>query len=285
MTEHNDLEERPPDRFPGFAALSQAKHWDLVTAGVVLSRISIPAPMRFFTPDEQATAAALCDQLLDQRDDPTVPIVNMIDARLAENETDGWHYQEMPEDGAAWRMWLSALDADAMDRFGGGFAMCSAGHQATLIHAVQDLGDRVQRTRLLRRPRRPARNTRRRDTRRHRRRIRPRHIYYYRRMCEAGAVDYLQADVSRCGAITEWLRVAAVAASFGLDISGHCGPHLHAHVAAATPNLRHLEWFHDHVRIETMFFDGTLDPTGGVIRPDPAAPGLGLTVRQTDTEQ
>jgi L-alanine-DL-glutamate epimerase-like enolase superfamily enzyme len=110
-------------------------------------------------------------------------------------------------------------------------------------------------------------------------------IYYYRRMCEAGAVDCLQADVSRCGGITEWLRVAAVAASFGLEISGHCGPHLHAHVGAATPNLRHLEWFHDHVRIETMFFDGTLDPTGGVIRPDPAAPGLGLTVRHADTEQ
>jgi L-alanine-DL-glutamate epimerase-like enolase superfamily enzyme len=110
-------------------------------------------------------------------------------------------------------------------------------------------------------------------------------LYYFRRMCAAGAVDCLQADVSRCGGITEWLRVAAVAASYGLDISGHCGPHLHAHVAAATPNLRHLEWFHDHVRIESMFFDGTLDPAGGTIRPDPAAPGLGLTLRRADTER
>jgi L-alanine-DL-glutamate epimerase-like enolase superfamily enzyme len=109
-------------------------------------------------------------------------------------------------------------------------------------------------------------------------------IYYFRRMCAAGAVDCLQADVSRCGGITEWLRVAAVAASHGLEISGHCGPHLHAHVAAATPNLRHLEWFHDHVRIESMFFDGTLDPAGGVVRPDSAAPGHGLTFRQSDAE-
>ena len=107
-------------------------------------------------------------------------------------------------------------------------------------------------------------------------------LYYFRRMCEAGAVDCLQADVSRCGGITEWLRTAAVAASYGLDISGHCGPHLHAHAAAATPNLRHLEWFHDHVRIESMFFDGTLDPTGGVIRPDPTAAGHGLTLRRCD---
>jgi L-alanine-DL-glutamate epimerase-like enolase superfamily enzyme len=87
------------------------------------------------------------------------------------------------------------------------------------------------------------------------------------------AVDCLQADVSRCGGITEWLRVAAVAASYGLQISGHCAPHLHAHAAAAVPNLRHLEWFHDHVRIESTFFDSALDPSGGVIRPDPAAPG------------
>jgi L-alanine-DL-glutamate epimerase-like enolase superfamily enzyme len=107
-------------------------------------------------------------------------------------------------------------------------------------------------------------------------------LYYFRRMCESGAVDCLQADVSRCGGITEWLRVAAVAASFGLQISGHCGPHLHAHAAAATPNLRHLEWFHDHVRIESMFFDGTLDPTGGTITPNPDAPGNGLTLRSVD---
>ncbi len=110
-------------------------------------------------------------------------------------------------------------------------------------------------------------------------------LYYFRRMCAAGAVDCLQADVSRCGGITEWLRVAAVAASFGLQVSGHCAPHLHAHAAAAVPNLRHLEWFHDHVRIESMFFDGTLDPTGGVIRPHPDAPGLGLTLRAADVDK
>lgn len=109
-------------------------------------------------------------------------------------------------------------------------------------------------------------------------------LYYFRRMCAAEAVDCLQADVSRCGGITEWLRVAAVAAAHGLEISGHCGPHLHAHAAAATPNLRHLEWFHDHVRIESLFFDGTLDPAGGVIHPDPGVPGLGLTLRTADAE-
>jgi L-alanine-DL-glutamate epimerase-like enolase superfamily enzyme len=106
-----------------------------------------------------------------------------------------------------------------------------------------------------------------------------------RRMLAAGAVDCLQADASRCGGITEWLRVAALAAASNLQVSGHCAPHLHAAVAASVPNLRHLEWFHDHVRIESMAFDGTLDPAGGTIRPDDAAPGHGLTLREPDLEQ
>jgi L-alanine-DL-glutamate epimerase-like enolase superfamily enzyme len=110
-------------------------------------------------------------------------------------------------------------------------------------------------------------------------------LAYFARMCAAGAVDCLQADVSRCGGVTEWLRVAAVAAAHNLQISGHCGPHLHAHAAAATPNLRHLEWFHDHTRIESMFFDGTLEPSGGVVRPDNTAPGHGLTLRERDVER
>ncbi|MGH3765035.1 MAG: enolase C-terminal domain-like protein [Pseudonocardiaceae bacterium] len=104
-------------------------------------------------------------------------------------------------------------------------------------------------------------------------------LTYFRRMCAAGAVDCLQADVSRCGGITEWFRVAAVAAAHHLEISGHCAPHLHVDAAMATPNVRHLEWFHDHVRIEQMFFDGALDPTGGAIRPRPTALGHGLELR------
>ena len=109
-------------------------------------------------------------------------------------------------------------------------------------------------------------------------------LVYFRRMCEARAVDCLQVDATRCGGITEWMRAAAVAASFGLEISGHCAPNLHAHVAAATPNLRHLEWFHDHVRIESMFFDGALEPIGGALTPADDRPGNGLTFREREAE-
>ena len=98
-------------------------------------------------------------------------------------------------------------------------------------------------------------------------------------MAASGAVDCLQADVTRCGGITVWLRAAAVAEGLGLHISGHCAPHLHAHVAAAVPNTRHLEWFHDHVRIENMMFHGTLDPRGGTVSPGASGePGHGLTL-------
>nr|WP_203609980.1 enolase C-terminal domain-like protein [Streptomyces sp. SID8111] len=102
---------------------------------------------------------------------------------------------------------------------------------------------------------------------------------YLTRMAASGAVDCLQADVTRCGGITVWLRAAAVAEGLGLHISGHCAPHLHAHVAAAVPNTRHLEWFHDHVRVETMLFRGTLDPRGGTVTPGATGePGHGLAL-------
>jgi L-alanine-DL-glutamate epimerase-like enolase superfamily enzyme len=81
------------------------------------------------------------------------------------------------------------------------------------------------------------------------------------------------------------MRASAVAAASGLQVSAHCAPNLHAHVCAAVSNLRHLEYFHDHVRIESMLFDGALDPHGGALRPDPARPGLGLALKAADAEK
>nr|WP_037581440.1 enolase C-terminal domain-like protein [Phaeacidiphilus oryzae] len=106
------------------------------------------------------------------------------------------------------------------------------------------------------------------------------------RMASSGAVDCLQADATRCGGLTVWLRAAAVAEGLGLELSGHGAPHVHASVAAAVPNLRHLEWFHDHARIEAMLFEGALSPDGGVLRPGAdGAPGLGLRLRPQTAEE
>jgi hypothetical protein len=127
-------------RFPGFDVLAQAGHWDPVTAGVVLGRLGPPPPIRFFTPDEEAVVRPLLDLLLDQHDDPRVPVLEMIDARLAEGSTDGWRYDDLPEDGQAWRDTVSALDADAGDAHDTGFARCDDRARAALVQAVQDLG-------------------------------------------------------------------------------------------------------------------------------------------------
>ena len=105
------------------------------------------------------------------------------------------------------------------------------------------------------------------------------------RLIDAGAVDCLQLDVTRCGGVTEFLRGAALAAAHNLQVSGHCAPNLHARAGLAVPNLRHVEYFHDHQRIEGMLFDGALDPAGGTMTPDPDQPGLGLTLREADAER
>jgi hypothetical protein len=127
-------------RFPGLDATAQAPHWDAATTGVVLARTAMPPGIRFFTPSQEAIATGLCDQLLGQADEPLVPLVAMIDARLAEQQTDGWHYADLPEDGQAWRATLGHLDEDAREKFGRGFAECPGDEQQAVIQAVQDLG-------------------------------------------------------------------------------------------------------------------------------------------------
>jgi L-alanine-DL-glutamate epimerase-like enolase superfamily enzyme len=107
---------------------------------------------------------------------------------------------------------------------------------------------------------------------------------YFTKMLDADAVDCLQVDVTRCGGYSVWRQVACLADAHHLQISGHCAPNLHAHVAASVPNLRHLEYFHDHHRIETMLFDGTLPPDGGAMTPDRSRPGHGLTLREADAD-
>ena len=101
-------------------------------------------------------------------------------------------------------------------------------------------------------------------------------------LLDAGAVDCLQADVTRCGGVTGLLQVAGLSAARQVDLSAHCAPAVSAHAFCAVGRLRHLEYFHDHVRIESMLFDGTLSPAGGALRPDPGSPGLGLELRAAD---
>jgi len=130
---------RATGRFPGFDVLSQAEHWDTVTAELIMARTGPPAESSFFTDGERASAAALLDQLTGQCDEPLgVPVAEMVEARLAAGETDGWHYADLPEDGQAWRDTLGHLDKDARDRCGTGFADAPERDQAAIIQSVQD---------------------------------------------------------------------------------------------------------------------------------------------------
>ncbi|HEX9107487.1 MAG TPA: enolase C-terminal domain-like protein, partial [Longimicrobiales bacterium] len=110
-------------------------------------------------------------------------------------------------------------------------------------------------------------------------------VGYFRDMLQAQAVDVLQADATRCGGITGFLRAGALADAFQLDLSAHTAPALHVHACCALPRLRNLEYFHDHARIERMLFDGALQPQRGVLRPDLSRPGLGVEPRWSEFER
>ncbi|HST26241.1 MAG TPA: enolase C-terminal domain-like protein [Gaiellaceae bacterium] len=97
-----------------------------------------------------------------------------------------------------------------------------------------------------------------------------------------GAVDCLQADVTRCGGITGLRQVDALATQHKVDLSAHCAPAISAHAFCAVDRLRHLEYFHDHVRVEALLFDGVPEPKGGELRPDCSRPGHGLELRRAD---
>jgi L-alanine-DL-glutamate epimerase-like enolase superfamily enzyme len=105
------------------------------------------------------------------------------------------------------------------------------------------------------------------------------------RLTAGPAVDVLQADVTRCGGVTGFLHVGALSAARHIELSGHCAPAAHLHVACAIPHVRHLEWFHDHVRIERMLFDGAPQPRNGAITPDLTRSGLGLSLKECDAER
>jgi len=129
--------DRPVPRFPGFDVLAQQEHWDHVTRGVVLRRLGPPPKLRVFTPEEEAVCRPLLDRLLGLSDDRPVPVFELIDARLAENETDGWRYDDMPDDVEAWRRSVRHVGEDAVERHGVHFATLPRARQDDLLEAVR----------------------------------------------------------------------------------------------------------------------------------------------------
>jgi L-alanine-DL-glutamate epimerase-like enolase superfamily enzyme len=106
--------------------------------------------------------------------------------------------------------------------------------------------------------------------------------WYFRRMLDAEAVTVLQADATRCGGISGFLAAGALCWAANISLSSHCGPSIHLHVGCAVPRAIHMEFFHDHVRIERLFFDGFCEPQKGVMKPDFSRPGMGLELKEQD---
>lgn len=109
-------------------------------------------------------------------------------------------------------------------------------------------------------------------------------VFDARRMLSAQAVDILQIDATRCAGVSGFLASAALSEAAPLPLSAHTAPTLHASLSCCATAARHVEYFHDHVRIEQMFFDGALTPEHGLLRPDPSRPGFGVEFKRADAE-
>jgi L-alanine-DL-glutamate epimerase-like enolase superfamily enzyme len=110
-------------------------------------------------------------------------------------------------------------------------------------------------------------------------------VFYFQRMLAAGAVDVQQADITRCGGVTGFLQVAALCQAHNSPLSAHTAPALHTHVVCAVTPFKNLEYFHDHVRMERMLFDGLPQMINGELRPDLSRPGLGLELKRADAKK
>ncbi|MGE5353840.1 MAG: enolase C-terminal domain-like protein [Acidobacteriota bacterium] len=110
-------------------------------------------------------------------------------------------------------------------------------------------------------------------------------LYYFRRMLEASAVDVLQADATRCLGITGFMKAGVLTESRNIFLSAHTAPSIHLHPSCSTQKMKNIEYFHDHARIEDMFFDGAAKPKEGVLYPDLSRPGLGLELKRKDIEK
>ena len=110
-------------------------------------------------------------------------------------------------------------------------------------------------------------------------------LVYFKRMLDAGAVDVQQADATRCAGVSEFLRIGALCDAADMPMSAHTAPSLHVHACCALSRVRNIECFHDHARIEKMFFEGAARPVNGRLRPDLTRLGMGLEFKRADARR
>ncbi len=130
-----------PGYYTGFSTLSQGKYWDAATREVVHKRVVEATPIRFFTPEEARTLAAVADRILPQ-DDRTeshrIAILPDIDKRLHENRIEGYQYEDMPSDREAYKLAAQAFEQMAQDVYGKHFCDLPTLEQEKLVLSLHD---------------------------------------------------------------------------------------------------------------------------------------------------
>ncbi len=132
---------KQPGYYPGFETLSQQSFWDSTTRQVVLDRVDQVPPIRFFTDEQAELLKIVCDRIIpqdDREESRRIPIVPMIDARLAEGKSDGYRYEHMPPDPDAHRLGLQAIEEMAQQAHGKSFAALSVRLQEELLQSIHD---------------------------------------------------------------------------------------------------------------------------------------------------
>lgn len=108
---------------------------------------------------------------------------------------------------------------------------------------------------------------------------------YFNRMLAAKSVDVLQADATRCGGITGFLKAHTLCEAYHMPFSAHCAPSLHMHPGVALKNMQHIEYFRDHVKIESELFEGFVHASDGKMFPDLSRPGFGIEFKYSDAKK
>lgn len=100
--------------------------------------------------------------------------------------------------------------------------------------------------------------------------------WYFKELMDKGGAAILQHDAAVCGGITEWRRIAATAASYGVTVCPHWFHDLHVHLVASTPNARMVEFFTDDQVLNFRRLVGRqLEFKDGMLQL-PMRPGLGF---------
>jgi hypothetical protein len=136
--QRNGITPQMHGRYPDYNVLDQIEHWDEATRALVMERVDIVPPIRFFTAPETVTLGRFCDLVLAQDREPKIPVLNMVDAKLFEGQLDGFQYADLPDDRETWRRVAVGLDAAARQHGAKDFATASEEVQARVIQAFSE---------------------------------------------------------------------------------------------------------------------------------------------------